>query len=114
MRIENTTPEIGNFTKASETQYLIDYGVIKKNSNSIMILKLTNTEPIEDLKVSVSCGGCTKATIAKKEDNGGEVHVSYKTSILGGINRKAFIKFREKGKTKETSIVISLKGKVIQ
>lgn len=109
MELVNKTQSVN--LKGAVNNYTLDYGNKKQGTNGDVYLKLMSTEDLLDVKVQVSCGGCTKAEKSIINSKEYDIKINYKTSILGRINKNVFITTTTEAK-KNNRIVINLQGNI--
>lgn len=105
MKITSTSP---NFKQIEENQaYEINYGAIKKGSNTKVEILF---EDVEYLSHSKSCG-CTNPEITLL-NNGFTLTIKYDSLKVGTINQQVKVNTMDKEK-KTTKIIFNLKGQVL-
>ena len=86
MKIINLQPEITTLTKQGENVYTLDWGIIKKGSESNRQLTVEDFQKQRSV-VKTSCGGCTKAKIVSPNT----LNINYDTNLLGRILKNVYI-----------------------
>ena len=112
MKIENLKVESSTLTKESEKVYSLDLGFIKKRVKSENKVKVVSNSKITDIKVTVSCSSCTKATYDRTEDDSFNVDIAYTGSALGSINKYVRIAYGTEGSSLKQTATINLRGVV--
>ncbi|MGV6828674.1 MAG: DUF1573 domain-containing protein [Flavobacteriales bacterium] len=91
---------------------VIDYGIIKQNSNGTRIFTFTNmgSEPLIITKVKTSCG-CTVPTYSKEPilpGQKGQIKIKYDTKRLGAFSKTITVSSNAKQSLKK----LRIKGQV--
>lgn len=111
MELLNNTKDNTSYLSGNGFEYTLDYGEIKKGANGVLDLYISFDKTLVDIRVSVSCGGCTKARIVTQNIKDANIQVEYDTTILGNINKKVYITYSTED-AKNKRVNINLKGNV--
>lgn len=113
MKLINQKPNKSTLT-GEGVNYELSYGTIKQNTNGDLTLQVVAEESLKFVRTQVSCGGCTSASASKVNDNAYNIHINYKTSLLGNINKSVFLYPQTKDGKPLGKITIKLTGNIIK
>ena len=113
MKITNLNQEVAELIEQSDGTFELAFGEISKGSPSQLKLQVDSEKGFAELKSSVSCGGCTKASHKKLSQNLYNVSISYDTNLLGRINKFVYIYYILKGEKESQKKIIKLTGKIM-
>lgn len=95
--------------KVKDENYDINYGVIKKGSDTKVVIKFSD---VSHLSVSKTCG-CTMPTIELLPEGGFNMFIEYDNKKVGVISQAVYEKVIN-DKNEEKLITFNLKGTIIE
>lgn len=102
MKIESNNPIL---EKVNDLTYNINYGVLKKGSDTEVILKF---EGVSHVSVTKTCQ-CTMPTIIILPEGGFNIIIKYDSNKIGTINQSVFERVINE-KKEQSVITFNLKG----